>query len=121
MLLRNLDLELCSILVIFSRNPILLVFKATCKFETRTTKNELTVGQRIHVQIYLRSFSDILFLEYLRNQEQQALVKQSKIKQGLYNYISSRVQLLMVCNLLTFELFANKFLQFNNLNAQQLK
>ena len=68
-------------------------FQGSMHFETRTTKNGLTGGQRMYInkfleiQIYLHSFSDILFLEYLTNRVQQALVKQSKMKLGFYNYI----------------------------------
>lgn len=64
-------------------------FQGSMHFETRTTKNGLTGGQRMYInkfleiQIYLHSFSDILFfLEYLTNRVQQALVKQSKMKLG---------------------------------------
>ena len=71
-------------------------FQGSMHFETRTTKNGLTGGQRMYInkfleiQIYLHSFSDILFfLEYLTNRVQQALVKQSKMKLGFYNYIST--------------------------------
>ena len=71
-------------------------FQGSMHFETRTTKNGLTGGQRMYInkfleiQIYLHSFSDILFfLEYLTNRVQQALVKQSKMKPGFYNYVST--------------------------------